>query len=46
MSAEIICEKVSLGYETGIVAEGLDFTVAAAIISVFSARTVPEKARW
>ena len=27
MSAEIICEKVSLGYETGIVAEGLDFTV-------------------
>ena len=28
MSAEIICEKVSLGYETGIVAEGLDFTVS------------------
>lgn len=28
MSAEIICEDVSLGYETGIVAEGLDFTVS------------------
>ena len=28
MSAEIICENVSLGYETGIVAEGLDFTVS------------------
>lgn len=27
MGAEIICEKVSLGYDTGIVAEGLDFTV-------------------
>lgn len=28
MSAEIVCEKVSLGYETGIVAEGLDFAVS------------------
>ena len=28
MCAEIICEKVSLGYETGIVAEALDFTVS------------------
>jgi zinc transport system ATP-binding protein len=28
MSAEIVCENVSLGYETGIVAEGLDFTVS------------------
>ena len=28
MRAEIICENVSLGYETGIVAEGLDFTVS------------------
>jgi len=27
MSAEIICENVSLGYETGIVAAGLEFTV-------------------
>ncbi len=26
-SAEIVCERVSLGYETGTVAEGLDFTV-------------------
>ncbi len=27
MSAEIVCERVSLGYETGTVAEGLHFTV-------------------
>ena len=27
MGAEIVCEKVSLGYETGTVAEGLNFTV-------------------
>ncbi len=29
MGEEIICEQVSLGYETGIVAEGLDFTVSS-----------------
>ena len=28
MDAEIICENVSLGYETGIVAEGIGFTVS------------------
>ena len=27
MGAEIVCEKVSLGYETGTVTEGLNFTV-------------------
>ena len=29
MGAEIVCENVSLGYETGIVAEGLNFSVSS-----------------
>lgn len=42
---QIICKNVSLGYDSHVVSENIDFAVARAIICVLWAKTARARAR-